>query len=156
MPYAAARSSMWRIAICFEIGVEYAYLLSSATTTSGIFCTAAKFIPSWNAPVLVAPSPIHAIATRGSERGLRMRDPIAIPAATGIESPSMLIGPTTTGSSASSSGRWTMWMLRSRPRELLVPFAMYWRKISSGRTPIAINAPMLRISGRIASRRLSA
>ena len=40
-------------------------MLSSATTTSGICCTAAKFMPSWNAPVLVAPSPIQAIATRG-------------------------------------------------------------------------------------------
>ena len=61
---------------------------------------------------------------------------IAMPAATGIESPSMLIGPTMTGSAAPSSGRCTIWMLRSRPRELDSAFAMYWRKISFGRTPI--------------------
>ena len=81
---------------------------------------------------------------------------MAMPAATGIESPSMLIGPTITGSSTSASGRCTMWMLRSRPRELEVPFAMYWRKISSGRTPTVISAPMLRMSGSTASRRSSA
>ena len=38
-------------------------------------------------------------------------------------------------------------MLRSRPREFDVPFAMYWRKISRGRTPTVISAPMLRMSG---------
>ena len=72
--------------------------------------------------MLVAPSPIHAMATR-----LRplIRAPIAMPAATGIESPSMLIGPTITGWLAPSFGRWTMWMLRSRPREFPVAFAMY-------------------------------
>ena len=79
-----------------------------------------------------------------------------MPAVTGMESPSMLIGPTMTGSSAPGSGRCTMWMFRSRPRELEVPFAMYWRKISSGLTPTVMSAPMFRISGRIASRRSSA
>ncbi len=115
---------------------------------SGIRWTAAKFRPSWKAPVLVAPSPIHAIATRFRPR---IRAPIAIPAATGIESPSMLIGPTITGSSAPSGGRWTMWMLRSRPREFDSPLAMYWRNISFGLTPIAVSAPMFLMSGRIAS-----
>ena len=51
---------------------------------------------------------------------------------------------------------WTMWMFRSRPREFDGPFAMYWRKISLGRIPIVISAPMLRISGRTASDFLSA
>jgi len=37
--------------------------LFSTTTTSGQRCTAAKLIPSWNAPSLVAPSPKNAIAT---------------------------------------------------------------------------------------------
>src|SRR3712207_7168529 len=46
-----------------------------------------------------------------------MRAPMAIPAATGIESPSMLIGPTMTGSWTPSPGRLTIWMFRSRRSE---------------------------------------
>ena len=42
-------------------------------------------------------------------------------------------------------------MLRSRPRVFDSPLAMYWRKISLGRIPIVISAPMLRISGNTAS-----
>ena len=76
----AARSSIRLISICFEIGVEYAYLLSSATMTSGAFWTAAKLVPSWNAPVLVAPSPIQAMATRSRPR---MRAPMPMPADSG-------------------------------------------------------------------------
>ena len=52
--------------------------------------------------MLVAPSPIQAIATRGLPC---IRAPSAMPAATGIESPSMLIGPTMTGSSAPAIGK---------------------------------------------------
>ena len=50
---------------------------------------------------------------------------MAMPAATGIESPSMLIGPTITGSTTPAAGKLTMWMFRSRPREfdeLVLPF----------------------------------
>jgi hypothetical protein len=41
-------------AVIFFVGVEYAYLLFSTIHTNGHCWTAAKFNPSWKAPVLVA------------------------------------------------------------------------------------------------------
>src|SRR5438034_3635380 len=51
---------------------------------AGSCCTAAKFVPSCAAAVLVAPSPTQVSATRGSCFSLKVR---AIPAITGTMSP---------------------------------------------------------------------
>ena len=62
----------------------------STITTSGSFCTAAKFIPSQNAPVEEPPSPMKASATRFF---FCIRPARAMPAMTGIMSPSIEIWP---------------------------------------------------------------
>ena len=95
----------------------------SATTTSGSFCTAAKLIPSWNAPVEVPPSPIQVIATR---LFFCRRAPSAMPAMTGIRAPSIEMGEMTPLSGLPK------WRLQSLPPEGDVARAMYWVMTSRG------------------------
>ena len=112
--------------------------------------------PRGTRPVLVAPSPIHAIATsvsaahpRAHRDSGRDRNRVAEHADRADDDRLVV-------ADSPALADVTMWMFRSRPRELASPFAMYWRKISFGRTPIVISAPMLRMSGRTASVRSSA
>ena len=61
---AAARSAAGFSAEVTEaIGVYSMYRLFSHTNTTGSRQTAARFSASWNAPMLVAPSPKNATAT---------------------------------------------------------------------------------------------
>jgi hypothetical protein len=90
--------------------------LFSATTTSGSFWTAAKFSPSWKAPVDVPPSPIHVIATRSF---FCMRPARAMPAMTGMRAPSIEIGEMTPRSGLPKC------RLQSLPPDGEVPRAMY-------------------------------
>ena len=83
----------------------------------------------------------------GDESRPRIRAPIAMPAATGIESPSMLIGPTITGSSAPALGRCDDVDVEVAAAGVRVALGHVLRKISRGRTPIVVSAPMLRMSG---------
>src|SRR2546422_40861 len=73
---------------------------------AGSCCTAAKFVPSCAAAVLVAPSPTQVSATRGSCFSLKVR---AIPAITGTMSPTWEIGCSTPCAHDPTC--------RSRPRE---------------------------------------
>ena len=52
--------------------------MATEASSSGMFWTAAKFNPSWNAPVLVAPSPMYAIATRSRGRAPSAFRPLAM------------------------------------------------------------------------------
>src|SRR3954471_13288411 len=57
-PYAAARSAAGcGTAVTSAMGVYSMYWLFSQTNTTGAFQTAAMFRASWNAPMLVVPSP---------------------------------------------------------------------------------------------------
>ena len=86
-------------------------------TTSGQRWTAAKLMPSWKAPVDVAPSPTYTSPTLGS---LRIRNDSVTPAMTGTMSPRCEIWPMKFRSSTSPK-----WMLSSRPRVGESPLAMY-------------------------------
>ena len=110
----------------------------STITTSGQRCTAAKLIPSWNAPVDVAPSPTYTMPTRFSPRSLN--DSVT-PAITGTMSPRCEIWPMKPRTVSPK------WMFSSRPRVGESPFAMYWRMISSGCAPCTSIEPRLRMSG---------
>ena len=85
-------------------------------TTSGSFCTAAKLIPSWKAPVEVPPSPIHVIVTMSF---FCIRAARAIPAMTGTSAPSIEMGEMTPRSGLPK------WRLQSLPPEGDVARAMY-------------------------------
>ena len=68
MPNASARLDRSLIGECWLCGVDSAQWLSSQTNTAGTFQSCPRLSASWNAPVLVAPSPKNATATRGSPR----------------------------------------------------------------------------------------
>src|SRR4029077_771514 len=68
-PYAQARSAAgFATEVTLPIGVYSMYRLFSHTNTTGSFHTTARLSDSWNAPMLVVPSPKNATATRGSPR----------------------------------------------------------------------------------------
>ena len=134
-------------AVCLLVGVEYAYPLFSMMHTKGSRCTAAKFRPSWNAPVEVAPSPMYTSTTRASRFILKLS---ATPAITGIMSPRCEIWP------MKPRSRSPKWMFSSRPRVGESPVAMYWRMTSTGVAPFTSMEPRLRMSGESTSCRSSA
>ena len=70
IPNASARLLRSRIGECWDSGVDSAQWLSSSTKTAGTCQSCARLSDSWNVPMLVAPSPKKAIATRGSLRSL--------------------------------------------------------------------------------------
>jgi hypothetical protein len=97
--------------------------LFSAITTIGNRCTAAKLIPSWNAPVDVPPSPIQVIVTMFF---FCIRPASAIPAMTGTSAPSIEMGEMTPRSGCPKC------RLQSLPPEGDVARAMYCVMTSRG------------------------
>ena len=67
---------------CCQPGVDSAHSLFSQTKSVFVFQSCARLSDSWKVPVLVAPSPKNATATRGSSRSLK-----ASPAPTSAGSP---------------------------------------------------------------------
>ena len=126
---------------CTSARVPSATWLFWITKTTGTFCTAARFMPSWQAAVLVAPSPIQPIATRSSPR-LRKARPI--PATTVTLVPMWLIGWRTPALRSP--------MCRSRPALGESDVARYPRNMSASDMPIMCRAPALRIIGATMSR----
>ena len=103
---------------------------------AGRFWTAAKFIPSWHAAVLVAPSPTQVRATRASPR---LRKAMAAPVTMHTLVPIWLIG-------------WIIPFSRFPICRSLPPLgesdvATYPRNISAKDIPIMWSAPALRIIG---------
>ena len=66
MPNATARCEKSSIGACCDIGVDSAQPFISSTKSAGTFQSCARLSDSWNVPVLVAPSPKNATATRCS------------------------------------------------------------------------------------------
>ena len=58
---------------CCQPGVDSAHSLFSQTNSVFVFQSWARLSDSWKVPVLVAPSPKNATATRGSSRSLNAR-----------------------------------------------------------------------------------
>ena len=62
---------MSSIGMCWRAGVDSAQWLFSQTKTAGTCQSCARLSDSWKVPMLVAPSPKNATATRGSRRNLK-------------------------------------------------------------------------------------
>ena len=75
---------------CTSRGVDSAYWLFSQTKRTGRFQTAARFSPSWKAPVLEPPSPKKATVTALRPCIFAVRP---APAAMGMPAPTMPFAP---------------------------------------------------------------